>query len=534
MKKYLSSRSCRSSQRGYALPPLLIFMAICTAILVGWVNLSISTTRTVNSNKLRVSGYSRVEGALNTALSWVRANSAQILPLFASSTFCGTFDLSSSSSYSTNDPATNTFAVPTQLKLKGTTDSAMLLHCDTDCSGLGSANFPTVGAFDAVSQFNALNVGANIVKVTLVDAIPNDANAWNANCAASGSGDATDFIPIFRIDAMTGNDSGSRVFGYVTGSLTYSQAVGFYGEDYVNIEKPCFSDHFTGSSPDHNTNSHNAKCAVGTKGDVTFANNPKSRVYGTVVTTNGTVDLSRVCTSNPPGNSCDGAGSCIGTSCFLPDPYAGLCPNAPNPAGGPYTNNPFTTICSTNQGAICSGTGLGNAGAGTLSTPGCYNQMDTGNNGTLTLTSANSDPSYYFQLFNPNHGTLSIAPNPATGVITVHIKQFLATETTGCQVQLNGNTSLNVKNNKTPSQLRMVYWGICDVKFSGNSNESLVFYAPRANVIISGNSDFYGACFGKSLYFKDFGGSVVYDESMGTGTLSEITFKMRNVEETYR
>ncbi len=522
-------------EEGYVVAALLIFMLIAAIAMAGWLKLSSAATRTSYASKVRAKNYGQAEGALNLGLSWVRANSINMTQLFSQANFCTNFSRFANASYATNDPATGNFPVATRVKLAGTTNVPMLLKCTTgNCSGLGTTAFPnskfygTTTTFNTINEFSTISVGNNIVKVALVDAVPVNSSASSTVCPSP----TTDFFPVYRVDAMTGNDAGSRVFGYVTGSLTYEDAIGFYGADYVDVAQACASDHFTGSTPDDAaTGNFNAKCNVGSQGDIDFDNNWKSKIFGRATTKKaGGVDATNVCgTYSSSSHTCiTPSQTCADPSCTLTDPFANLV-------------NPFVV----GNANYCSGAGLGSlasasypSGTLNLSTPGCYQNVVVPNNKTLNLTSPNTGtpPAYYFQTFDlgGGKGTLGINPAPATARVELHIKSLKpGGETVGCSEIFNGNNSFNLNNSKLPSQFKVVYWGICNISFSGNSKMAIAFYAPNANVTITGSADFYGAVYAKSLSLTG-SGKALYDESLGGSVLLDSTYKLRNVEETYR
>ena len=56
--------------------------------------------------------------------------------------------------------------------------------------------------------------------------------------------------------------------------------------------------------------------------------------------------------------------------------------------------------------------------------------------------------------------------------------------------------------------MQINYAGTNTLKIAGNSTSAMVVYAPNANVILTGGSDFYGAILGNTV--KDAGGTAIH------------------------
>ncbi len=479
---------------GFAIVPFLILMALCTAVLVGALKLSASSTRTTFASKVRSQRYYQSEAALNQALSWIRANSQNLVTPFKGTNFYNSFDRTSPS-IGAND--TTTYKVPTRLKVKGTNNSVIL----TNSSELATGAFPSTSnivsgvSFDAQNQFAAKPFVNSSVRLTLIDAIPLDP----AKDAPPLATPETDFSPIFRLDAMTGTDRGAHVSGYVTGNLYYVDTIGFYGKDYVNVNQDCDSATSTGATP----GPKNAKCPVGSRGPINIANNAK--VYGSA-RTNGTVSpANKVCADYP---SCTKQGRvCQGSGCAVPDL--------------PVFDS-WETYCPTNHGDYTVGANQNRI----LVTAGCYNTVSIGNRGSLTLQTTSAP--YYFKTLTIDGGNpqtqLKIAPSPSSGTIQLYLQTITGNI-------INGNQTVNPAY--TPSQFRIYYLGTNDLKLNGNANMAFAMVAPYANVELLGNGDFYGGIMAKSLIFNG-SASITYDETLGGTALNDLTLRLRNTEEGYK
>lgn len=502
----MKSKNCfKNSSNGFALPTVLIFIVICSAILMGWSKNSISTLRTAGADRIRTSTYNQAETGLNTAVSWLRDNSTNMFTLFTQANFCNNFVRNASPAYSSNDPSSGSFAIPSRIRWVSANTTSPVL---SNQASLGTTSFQNVGAFNTTTSFNSVNFGNNLVKITLVDALPVTPTA-TTTCP----GITTDFYPVFRVDSMTGNSSGSRVFGYVSGDMIQNGGIpGFYGETGITQAQDCVSFNFTGPPPANvATAQQRAQCTIASRGNITFANN--AEVYGTV-TSAGTITAGHECQS-PPSQACSPSNGSPATT--VTDPFAGRV-------------NPFTAggWCSTHP----AGGALNPANGSTITPPAdgtCYSSFTLANNASVTLSAG----TYYI------NGTLNFGNNAAirlpslatlgSGKVTVH---FLSLPVSGGWANINANNTVN--STAPPSRLEMNYWGNQQLRLNGNSNFAMAFWAPNALVQLQGNTNYYGALLARTLN-NTGSANMIYDESMGFSPVtSDVNYALRNVEETYR
>jgi hypothetical protein len=495
----------KDSSKAFALPAVIIFLVICGVILMGWAKYSISTLRTTGADRVRTSTYNQAETGMNAAVSWLRDNSTNMFPLFTQGSFCSNFVRSASPSYSSNDPSSGSFAIPSRIRWASATTSSPLL---SNNSALGTTSFQNVGTFNTTTSFNSVSFGNNLVKITLVDALPVSTTA-TTTCP----GITTDFYPVFRVDSMTGNSSGSRVFGYVSGDMIQNGGIpGFYGQTGISQAQDCVSFNFTGPPPANvATAQQRAQCTIASKGPISFANN--AEVYGTV-TSESTITGGHECLT-PPSVTCTRTDGTPGAT--VTDPFS-------------TRSNPFAAggWCSTHP----SGGALTPANGSTISAPvngACYTSFTLGNGDTVTLNAG----TYYI------NGDLNFGNNAAirlpslavlgSGKVIVH---FLSMPTSGGWSTINANNAVNTT--APPSRMEMDYWGTQQIKLNGNSNFAMAFWAPNALVQLQGNTNYYGALLAKTLV-NTGSANMIYDESMGFSPVtSDVTYALRNVEETYR
>lgn len=503
----LPTSSAKNNSKGFALPTMLIFLVVCTAIIVGASQFSVSTLRSAGADRIRTETYNQAEKGMNTALSWLRENSTQMFTLFTQANFCNYFVRNASPAFSSNDPSSGTFAVPSRIRWASATTSSPVL---SNSSALGTTSFQNVGSFNTASSFGALNFDGNLVKITLVDALPVVTTG-----ATTCPGITTDFYPVFRIDSMTGNQSGSRVFGYVSGDMIQNGGIpGFYGESFVDQFQDCASFNFTGPPPANiATAQQRAQCTVASRGNVNFANN--AEVYGTV-TANGSITPGHTC-ATPPSTACTPTGGSPGTNVI--DPFSGR-------------TNPFGTggWCATNPSAGAMPISCGSTTPLTPPADGsCYSSLTLPNGCSIVLGAG----TYYI------NGQLSFGQNASinmpslavlgSGKVTIH---FLSMPVSGGRSIINANNAVN--STAPPSRMEWNYWGTTQLRLNGNSNFAMALWAPYALVELQGNTNYYGALLAQSLRSTG-NANMIYDESMGFAPVtSDVNYALRNVEETYR
>ncbi len=493
------------NERGYALVALLIMLAVSVVVVAGSLKLSSASSRTTYATKVRSTRYYTAESGLGSGLSWLRSESQNLVSPYTRENFYDNFDLTSPT---VGDNDVEQFGVPTKLKLKGTNNSAIL---SSDVL-LASAAFPatehiTSGvAFDAITAFANANLGLGKVRVTLIDAAPLDpAKDYGP---PPNPAPTTDFYPIYRIDAVSENDRGARVYGYVTGSLYYTDTIGFYGRDFADVRQDCKSFPFVNATV--NTSAINAKCPVGSNALISMQNN--AEIYGSA-RSNGSINNSvgHVCADFTPG--CPNSGTtCSGAACNVP---------------GLPTIDPWATHCSAgNLGAVnVPANGNVTLTAGSDPTQHCWTSITIQNKGKLTLTTTTSP--YWFQSLDIVGGNaqtqLIVSPSPAGGTVRLYIDTVVGDH-------VNGNQAVNP--NSRPSQFRLYYLGTNDLVLNGNSKMGMAVVAPNAGIIIQGSSDFNGGAIAQDLTLTG-SANIYYDETLGGSTLNDVYYKLRQAVEYY-
>ena len=105
-------------ESGYVLMMFLLLMVLSLTVVGGSLKISSANVRTTYDATVRTDRYFQAESGMNQALSWLRANSADILKPFKGTEFLTRFDRGTPS-IGSND--TGDARIPTKIKMKGTT-----------------------------------------------------------------------------------------------------------------------------------------------------------------------------------------------------------------------------------------------------------------------------------------------------------------------------------------------------------------------------------------------------------------------------
>lgn len=504
MKQHKAPRQTKS-QEGYAILVVLILIAVGAVVTLTALTTASSMGRTNLATKKRGSDYYNAELSLNSAITWLRSNSTSLAMSFSRTNFYSTFDRVTPS-YGSND--TGRLKIPTKLRLQNTNSTALLAS-----PTLMSSSYPTSidtntgNTFNAATSFASAVLGSDLVRITLIDATAVDSTKDYGDPDSGAAQPLTDFNPVFRIDAIESTSKGTHLAAYFSGSLQYDYGVGFYGKNYLEIRQSCDS-YLSNNGPYNLTTNHRANCPAGSHGTISI--HQQEQIYGSA-RTKGAFDESSpyggpVCADFASG--CPNKGTkCSGATCQVP--------SLP-------VYSPWNVYCPSNQGNLNVNNNATLSVAGNNANQKCWGTVSLGNNKNLTLTSTNY--AYYIDTLDiPNNGQLRFAPNPATGTINLYVRSISGNT-------LNGNQAYNL-NNK-PYQLRIHYLGTNNLTLNGTADMNAFLIAPYANVTIQGNFVYQGGI--KALGVTLTGsGKLHYDESGDITTISDITFKTRNIMEVY-
>jgi hypothetical protein len=497
------SMETKNSEHGYALLAFVVVIAIGLFLTANALTLTQSSLRSNYAARMRSDDFMRSDESIGAVLNWFRAQSLNLITPFKKENFYSRFNRGTPS-VGTNDIAA--LNVPTKVKLFGTTNSAILVSSNT----LGTAAFPstqhlnTNATFNTSSAFSGASFGDNIVRATLVDAVPVDPSKNYGPPPAAAP--ETDFYPIYRLDVLRGLDQGAHLLGYMVGTLFYIDTIGFYGRDFVEARQSC--DSYISANGPYGPGSKRAHCPVGSNGTVMVHQN--EHIFGSVRTNStmagaspygGTICGDFSCTN--PGNACQG------TSCNVP---------------GLPTFSAWTTYCPTNQGDRNVTSNQTWTVAGSAPNQKCWNTVTLSNNRILTLSSTGPGNAYFIRTLNiPNNARLNIAPSPASGTVYLYVESMAGGT-------FNGNQVYNANNR--PSQFRIYYLGTQNITMNGTAVINSAMVAPYAGVTVQGNFTYSGGILAESLTFTG-SGALHYDESLGGSEINDLNFRLRDKIQYY-
>ena len=494
------------SESGYVMVGVMVLAVLALMIISTSTDITQSGVHSVKASENRSENYFKGEEGLNLAVSWFRANSTGLALIFSRNNFYTNFDRSS---LSAGDNQTSLVPALSKIKMRGTNNTPLLTKEDS----LGTSQFPsgldtlTGLSFNPATSFTAASFGNALVKATLVDALPIDPAKDYGDPDDGFSPPDTDFQPIYRLDALTATDRGAQLLGYLTASLVLDYGIGFYGRNVLQMLQSC--DSYISNNGAYTSASKRANCTAGSNGVMQIHQN--EAIYG-AARTNGYISNDspyggKICadfTENCPNPGL----TCQGPSCNVPDLPA-------------YST--WNTYCPSDQGALTVSSSQTLNVAGNDPSQKCWASVTVGNNKVLTLQT--TAYSYFIDTLNiPNTGRLNFDPQPGTGTINLYVRKFDGDK-------FNGNQVFNL-NNK-PYQLRIHYLGTDALTMNGTAEMHAFLIAPYAAVNVQGNFTYSGGIKALSLYSTG-SGELHYDESGDITTISDTSYRLKQMEEAYR
>lgn len=479
------NRTRRQSEQGYVLFAVIFLLLLGAVITGGMATSTSSFLKTRSLTDQRNDRFYAVEETLNKTVNWLQSNSKNIVSAFSASNFATNFTLGEPS-LGTNEGSH--FSTPTMVKIRNSTQTVML----SNNSFFGVSAFPstthidTGASFNAISSFQSADLGRANARIVLI---------W----ARSTNGN---YEPVFRIDAVTGNnpDRGVHSYTYAYSTVVASGGgLGFYGENALTLNTPnndCYSHEWSNAGGAWASGAQRANCRISSRGPIQIS----SKVFGTA---NSTQDPG--VSLMPPGGNVSG-GICEGSSCTtssLPSvtDWASYCPSH----NGDLTVSANTTL---------------SAGGG------CWRDITINNNRVLTISGTTAP--YYIRTLNFQ----GAQGNIAFGNIPAGQKVRIFVEVPNSNYTLNGNRLINTTN--APHQVEITYIGTNGFTLNGTSQIRANIIAPRAPVTVSGNFNYYGGIQAQSLLING-NARLYYDEALGTTpVLSDLHFAMRKTSQRYR
>ncbi len=472
--------------KGFVLLGVLILLSLALLITSGMLDSAATNSKTRALVNTQSAYYYEVEETMNRVVAWLQENSKNMVKAFDKDHFPNNFQLSASPTLGSNEG--EHFGVPTLVKLKSDISKSAMLS-NNDFFGVPafpeSQNIDTGASFDAIQAFRDANIGPANARILLVWARETDGH----------------FEPIFRVDVVTGNnpDRGVHSFSYIYSHLVMTAAdLGFYGRDWVTFNTPnndCFSYLYTLSGSTWSKGAPRSNCPVGSNGPI----NISSDINGTAKTL-----LSEGINLLPPGGNVSGS-TCEGPGCH----------SYTLPVFGDWDS--YCAAANNGDLRVSADT--------TLDEGGCWRDVGIDNKKTLYLT--DTENPYYFRMldFRANFAKFSPGAVPQGKEVTIYVETI-------SNNAINGNQFYNAAS--APHQLKINYIGTAPLKLNGTAALNAFLVAPKVQVTVNGNFNYYGGIKAMSLLFSG-NCRPNYDES-GTAVpaLQDMTFSLKKASQRYR
>lgn len=487
-ERYLEQES------GYMLVAVLFVLTLSIMVTTGLMSSASSHSKIRATVDTQSDSYYEVEQTLGKVVGWMQDNSKYLVTPFNSTNFNTNFDMGSPV---LGDNEGVNFAVPTMVKMKGTSDSVMLSNNDF----FGESAFPatthidTSASFDAIEEFENADFGNANARVILVWARLTDGN----------------YEPIFRVDVITGNnpDRGVHSYSYIYTNLVTAPIVspflGFYGEDSLSTNtsnNQCNSYKYTYASGAWSRGAVRSNCSIYSSSNMTI----RSRISGNALT------------NVSSGISLSGSGLISGTSCQTSGCHTVV----------PTSLNTWATDCATNQGDLTISSNTVLTPAGSAPSQNCWQDITVNSGRTLTFNST-TYPYHIRTLRLIGTGRIAFPTIASGSQVALYIDRIFGDS-------INGNSFYN--NNNSPQVVKMYYTGNNALTLNGTAEFNVCIDAPSANINLNGNFIYYGGIKAQNLSAT---GSAIFntdeDGCGGTTTttaLSDIGFSLRKASQRYR
>ncbi len=484
-------KSTNSSEQGMLLVTVIIVLGLCSVVSVGMLNSSKNSAKVRNAVKLHSTRFYEVEESVHKTMVWLRENSDKMFPLYEKTKF--------ETHFAFGDPSLGTnegvfFKTPTMMKIAGTTKAPMLSNNDS----FGTPFFPNpTGSFNPVNSFKSADLGPANVRLVMV---------WAQDAT-------THYEPIYRLDAMTGNnpDRGVHMYSYIFSAVGGAAPAGFIGKNKIttsSANSTCYSFKWVHDGTNWVKSAPRANCNLESEGDISL----KGHIYGKVTSTGSTVSPHEKANEVCEGSSCASGAS-------LPDP--GYYPDWKKPdgsdvcPGGPYGDLNIT-----------SNTTLG------PSDPKCYDYVKINNGKTLTLT--DSVNPYGFNEIDIS-GTLKFGTIPPTEKVTIYTQEIVGYQFSGSDLVGGGpNAPHQVEIYYTSDPLHTTNPGN-QLLLNGGADIFAMIYSPYAPVHVKGNFVMNGVI--QALDLKVTGKAkleLAEAPSGGASTPTGVTYSVKKASQSYR
>ena len=494
-----------AQQNGSAILAVLFVSTVALIVLFTTLSIVTQSLRSVKNQSNRSYDFYKVETSLNQAFNWLQKNADELIELYASEHFSQELEFGEPSIGSNDD---SIFSVVSNLKIKDTNKTPLLVN---DLI-LGTPAYPnirkTLTKSSLVEEFLNNKFGGNLVRITLVNAVQeNDSVIIKSKKKENSSSASSNFMPIYRIDAMSSLYNGAHLYSYVTSTKSSSKALGFFGVESLLIARNC--DAYTSSDGSYGKKNISASCNIGS--NITLGIYRKNTIYGsahvnkTLLKTkrwSGTVcaTLDKKC--KQPGKICEGAG-CSPTSLPPLEKWNEYCPS--------------------DQGNLNVKENLVLSISEDLPKKKCWNQVRVGKNTTLTLTGGKV-PFFIKKLQIGKRGRLVISP-ATNQKLTLFTEEIVNSKFTGQQII---NTDMN------PTSFQFNYTGKSSLTLNGSSHMHMFLFAPNASISLNGTFDFFGSIHANKLVINGKGMQHQDLSLEGEDTNSNLEFVLLGITEYLR
>lgn len=492
----------KDKETGYVMLIVVMFLALIGAVLSATLAQDAVFTKTVYAIGNSSKKIGSAEAGIGHAVAWLRQNSQKLAYPFHRDQFYSSFDRTAPS---IGDNDTGTTKATTKIKLAGTNNSVILVND----AGLATSAFPstldlTTGvSFDAAIDFSNDVLGDAKLRVTLIDAVAEyPSKDYGAPPSPSPE---TDFYPIYRIDSLSDNGDGFRLYATVVGEAVNFFDVALYGQDSLSTLQSC--DAYNSSAGSYGVGNQSADCSVISPSTVQI--DEDKSIHGSVVS-NANID-----NSSPWGGAVcanfDMGCPAIGEKCEDPACSVGNMPRFYN----------WILYCTSDQGNLTISSDTTLSVASDSPSDKCWDQVTIAANTTLTLDT--TEFPYFFKTIvfdDAATSKIQASPSPTTEPVTLYIESITGNTINGDQL----NTT-----NDLPVDLQVYYLGSTDITIGGATAMHLAIASPNASVVTDGTFDFFGSLSAKSLSLQSTG-NVHYDYALQNhGELFDMRFRTKNI-----
>lgn len=506
------------NEAGYLIYVVLLLLSVAGLLVASSLEQTRTSLKIVSTSKQLNKKFIEAENGISQVLAWMRINSQNISDPFSSDNFYDEFERTTPE---VGDNDTSNFTVPTKLKLRSSSDSAIL----SNDASIATAAFPdsrnlvTAASYNVVTNFNDISTDA-AVRVTLLDAIAKNTSKDYGDPYLGNNPPDSAFNPVYRIDSYSKTSGeGVHLYAIVTGDVVSSFDYAIYGEQRVLISVDC--DSYDSSLGAYGGGNRSANCAVSvpTATAERFQLSSGNVVYGSLTARNANA----VDTDSPYGGS-------------ICSDFVSGCPNQGDICAGPdcsyskgLTYDSWPTYCSSDQGNLTIAASQTLSVASASPADSCWDTVTINPGVILTLDTV--DYPYYFNnlvFADETSSQLVATPITAGKPVVLYVNDMATDQQADTMSLVSASTGL-------PADFRLIYFGdnqsYVRKSTSGTFSMYLTLISPNQPIYVLGNIDFYGSIFAQEVHLQqNTGHGFHYDEALaGTGEVADMRFQMHSI-----